>query len=332
MPPEEPEPHLRSTRRIWRARLARKRRGGRRFRPLRRARAFSRRARRGRRKRPAQKCSPKPPDAKDNVTGWFIYFCKGGVFLTPGLACVSNECAGGRRPGAGSLGYAGDLDAGNQGSFFTARRAAGLRELTGVEVAQGLALVEDLREEGEITDAYARYASAVYRADPQKYTPLQPGFQGPGPFERPIAPGAYGRLMPGGEGKPVGPRVSEACRCTPRPPDFKDPISGWLGYYIPTGVYLTLSPVCMPGYQRGARWKGGIWKSILGVAEPPLPDPAPLPPGVLVQPTPAPGVEAGAVPTAPGIKCCRVGFSGISYVDCTEPDALDCVTLKPVQG
>lgn len=282
--------------------------------------------RRGRRVRPKQKCSPRPPDAKDLVTGWLIYFCAKGVFLVPGIACVGPECQGGRRGTGAGIGYKGDLDAGNQGSFFTARRAAGLRELTGVEVGLGLATIEELRRDGELTDDYARYASAVYRADPQKYTPLQLGFQGPGLFERPIAPGAFGRLMPGRQGQPVGPHVTEACRCTPRPPDFKDPISGWLGYYIPTGVYLTLSPVCMPGYQRGKRWQGGIWKQILGVEEPPLPDPAPLPPGVILPPLPSPTAEPGKVPVAPGVRCCRYGLSGVSYVDCSEPGARDCVT------
>jgi hypothetical protein len=278
--------------------LERRRRG---FRPLRAPRAVTRRARRGRRTRGVVTCKPFPAPAQDPVTGWLIYFCTKGVLLAPTQQCVGPECQGQARRNPLSLGFAGDLAAGTDGSFAGARRATALRSLTGVEAAQGLNVIEQARRAGELSDEYARYAAGAYRREPERYTPLLPAFQGPGPFQNPVAAGAFGRLNRVGGGLPVGPSVREGCACKPRKPDAIDPVSLWLIYYVPGGVLLTPTEKCIGYFGKPRGFWSQMWRGAVELVEAvtarfapsPVPTPAPTPAPVAAGAPPAPEAPEG---------------------------------------
>ena len=146
--------------------------------------------------------------------------------MTPGPKCVGPECRGSKPGATPVLGYAGDLDAGSRGSFTQGGRLVGITAFDGVEIAKGIAEIENLKQEGQI-DGY--YAAAAKRAFSEKFTAdtdRAAPFQEPTGLGAPLAPGALGRITRVYSGQEVGPSVSEACKCTPRPFDAIDPISG----------------------------------------------------------------------------------------------------------
>lgn|GEM_PF-3232560 len=285
---------------------------------------MSRRARRGRRIRPPETCKATPPGGRDGLSGWFVYFCTDGILLVPTPRCVGPECQGRRRATVPVLGFAGDLDTGNRGSFAAAGRLAGLSALSGVEVAQGLNQIEQAADRGEISDAYARAAMAAYRRDPGAYTPVEPGIGVIGGVERPIAPGAYGRLNYVGAGGPVGPDVREACACTPREFDAIDVISGWGIYYVEGGVWMTPSKKCVAGGGRPPSFWQQTWRNVLSLvgAAPPAPQPVRLPPpGAPAPLLPVPGPAPSAPSATGGYLCLHPNVFPPAY----RPKATPCV-------
>lgn len=219
--------------------------------------------------------------------------------MVPSERCVGPECRGAAPGKTQALGYAGDLDAGSRGSFLQARSLIGTRAFDGVEIAQGQAAIEQLRQAGEI-DAY--YAGAAKRAyaerfadQPERETP----FETPSPFDGPLAPGALARVHRGRVGADVGMTAAESCGCTPREPDGRDPVSGWLIYYIGTGVLLTPSPKCVPGGGRPLSWLAQTWRNVLALAPAPAPVPARVPASPVAPPRITPGPPPPDAPPPP---------------------------------
>jgi len=225
-----------------------------------------------------------------------MYSCGGGVLLVPAPRCVGPECSGGKLGETPGLGYAGDLDAGSNGSFMRAGRLAGLCAADGVEIQQGLSAITELQRAGEI-DRY--YSAAARRAYAEAAGPgcERETFGAPlVPSGVPLAPSALARTFRGKEGADVGPSVDQACRCTPRPFDARDPISGWGIYYVPGGVLLTPSEKCIGGGGRRSGFWETTWRNVKALLPAP-PQPPPLPEAP--PPAPAPGPEEPAPPPAP---------------------------------
>jgi hypothetical protein len=272
----------------------------------------------------ASQCTPTPPAARDNVTGWFIYYCGGGTLLVPAARCVGPECRGAAPGQTKNIGYAGDIAAGTRGSFTQGARSIGVTAMDGVEIAQGLAAIDDLRARNEIDAYYAASAKNAFIERTQGDAERPAPFEGPSPFGSPLAPRALARRYKGITGEDVGATVSEACRCTPRPFDARDPVSGWGIYYVGTGVLLTPTPKCIGGSGRPLSFWAKTWRNVLELARPyqqaapamPQPQPYHLP-----VPRPAPSVPTPSTPGAPDIgvpagalvQVCKPGFVRLVY-------------------
>jgi hypothetical protein len=249
--------------------------------------------------RQVAKCNPTPPAARDNITGWFIYFCGGGTLLVPSARCVGPECTGAAPGKTLNLGYAGDLDAGSRGSFATAGSLVGLCATDGVELAQGLAQIDALRREGQIDRYYAGAARNAYANAERGPCDRPAPFVAPSPLGAPLAPGALARAYRGVSGEDVGQSVDQACRCTPRPFDARDPISGWGIYYVKGGVLLTPSEKCIDSGGKPESLWATTWRNVKALLPAP-PQPPPLP--VAAPPAPAPAPVAPAQPPPPPPK------------------------------
>lgn len=237
-----------------------------------------------------------PFAARDNITGWGMYFCGGGVLLVPAPRCVGPECTGAAPGATKALGYEGDLDAGSRGSFTQGGRLIGITAMDGVEIAQGLAQITELQRTGQIDRYYAAAARNAY-ADAQGPGAQRPApFAPPSPFGAPLAPGALGRTFRGRDGEDVGASVDQVCRCTPRPFDARDPVSGWGIYYVKGGVLLTPSEKCIGGGEKPQGFWATTWRNIKALRPAPEPVP-PLPqaPPPAQKPTP----EAPTPPPVP---------------------------------
>lgn len=245
---------------------------------------------------PAQQCIPTPPAGRDAVTGWFIYHCGSGVLLVPGARCVGPECKGASGGGTKTLGYAGDLDAGSRGSFTQAGRLIGVTAMDGIEISKGLAAIDQLRQENQIDAYYAGAAKRAYlqRLDEEGDRPAP--FQEPTPFGRALGAGALARRYQGISGEDVGATVSEACRCTPRPFDARDPVSGWGIYYVKGGVLLTPTEKCIAGGPGLFGQIGKFWRDQLTLTPPAPPVPPQPPPPRGLPPLP---VTQAPTPVAP---------------------------------
>jgi len=262
------------------------------YRPLKRARMLARRASKG--KEPSVKlgCEITPPAAQDGITGWALYYCPTGVLMCPNGCCAPPECRGGK-PGVNRvLGFQGDIGAGTGGSFLAGARSLGVTTMDGVEIAQGLAQIEGLRDSGQIDRYYAGALRNAYLQEIGESGGAREPFAPPSPLPgaRILAPGAMAKMFRGKTGPEVGPAVQEACGCTPREPDAR--FQGWLVYYVPGGVLLTPTKKCIGYYGKPVRWLNNVWRNILtnwtGIDE--VPDrPAPPPPedlSKLQQPAP----------------------------------------------
>lgn len=200
---------------------------------------------------------------QDNVSGWCVYHKGKGVLLTPAPRCLPEGWEPGIPKKTGGLGYSGDIGAGVGGSLSSARRAAILGALTGPEVAGVQAQITAGAQNAPGGATYGRIAAAVYAGDPEKYTPPQLGFGGPGAIVRPVAPTAIARFAGGKLGGGVGPSVREGCACKPRPCDAVDPVSSWCIYYVNGGVLLTTSLRCLPGGGALPNWLRTTWRNIV---------------------------------------------------------------------
>lgn len=227
-----------------------------------------------------------------------MYNCPGGVLLVAAPRCVGPECRGGPKGGGPTIGYAGDLDAGSRGAFFQAGRVIGTTALDGVEIQKGLSAIDELRTNGSIDGYYASAAKRAYLERigdmPERAAP----FEEPSPFGTPLAPSAIMRGFTPRHGAPVGPSVREGCACTPRKPDARDPVSGWLIYYVPGGVLLTPTEKCVAGGAGRPGFLATTWRNILALSptmpkqkEPPLEE------SPIIPPSPAPA--AAPVPPKP---------------------------------
>lgn len=226
------------------------------------------------------------------------------MLLTPTEKCVGPECQGGKPGQTIGLGFAGDIGAGTKGSFLLAGRTAGVTAMDGVEIAKGLAAINDLRDRGEIDGYYAAAAKNAFIERTGEGKERAAPFEEPAALGAPLGSGALKRLYPGRTGEDVGPSVSEACRCTPREPDARDPVSGWLIYYVGTGVLLTPTKKCIGGGGRPLGFWAQTWRNVLSLAKP-TPPPAPVPARTPPRPAPPPGAPAPPPqPTPPGGYLC----------------------------
>jgi hypothetical protein len=258
------------------------------------------------------------------VTGWFIYHCAGGVLLKPAPACVPPECRGGGASGTKLLGYGGDLDAGSRGSFTQAGRLIGITAMDGVEISKGLAAIDQLRADNQIDAYYAGAAKRAYLEQIGEEGERAAPFEEPSPFGRLLAPSALGRRFKGATGQDVGKNVSEACRCTPRKPDARDPVSGWLIYYVGSGVLLTPTPKCIGGGGRPMGFWAKTWENTLSLVRPspPVPpQPAPYVPGAppapptpsVTPPSGSPGAPDTGIPAGALVYVCKAGTIRLTY-------------------
>lgn len=273
---------------------------------------------------PPQQCIPTPPAGRDGITGWFLYHCGGGVLLVPTERCVGPECRGGPAGAVKTIGYAGDLDAGSRGSFMQAGRLIGVTAMDGIEISKGLAAIDQLRQENQIDGYYAGAAKRAYLQQLSEEGERPAPFEEPSPFGRAIGSGALARRYQGVSGEEVGKTVSEACRCTPRPFDARDPVSGWGIYYVKGGVLLTPTEKCIAGGPGLFGQIGKFWRNNLAGVAPlaPVPPQPGLPPGILPplagerpQPAPAPA-PAPTQQIAPGsqlVTVCKPGFVRAIY-------------------
>lgn len=271
-----------------------------------------------------QTCTPTPPAARDNVTGWFIYHCGGGVLLKPAPSCVPPECRGAGPTGTRSIGYAGDLDAGSRGSFTQAGRLIGITAMDGVEISKGLAQIDQLRDANQIDAYYAGAAKRAYLEQIGEEGERPAPFEEPSPFGRVLAPGALGKRYRGITGEDVGKTVSEACRCTPRPFDARDPVSGWGIYYIGTGVLLTPTPKCVGGGGKPRGFWARTWDNTLALVKPapPVPpQPVPYVPGAppapptqsVMPPSGSPGAPDTGIPAGALVYVCKGNAVRLTY-------------------
>lgn len=245
---------------------------------------------------------PTPPESRDAVTGWFIYKCGSGTLLVPAPRCIGPECQGAGPRGTKTIGYAGDLAAGENGGLSGARRAAGLTAATGGEIAAATTALDDLRRSGAISDSYYRQARAAVENRPEKFL----GLIAPGVrrdlLGQPIAPRALAELAGQIPGSPVGPSVAEGCQCTPRPPDGRDPVSGWFIYYVPGGVLITPTWKCLPSGGGPLSWLQQTWKNTVALFQSPPASPAP-PKFPALAPVTATGATAPASTPPPPPTC-----------------------------
>jgi hypothetical protein len=198
----------------------------------------------------------------------------------PAPRCLSAGCSGSDGRGMRALGFAGDLGAGMDGSFASARSAAGLRKMTGAEIGAAAAQLGDLREAGAIGRDYERAALGALERNPENFIPpIAPGVTAPllgQPIGAQGLAAAYALVRP----QEVGPSIREGCRCTVREPDGQDPVSGWLIYRVAGGVLLTPTKKCIAGGGGLPSWLAMTWrntKALFGVYEAPSTRPA-LPP------------------------------------------------------
>lgn len=263
--------------------------------PQRRIRQRLRRLRRSRRIKRAVPCTPRAPDSRDNLTGWFVYKCGKGILLVPAPRCMPSDChsPGPRR--TRDLGIGDQVAAGEDGTMVGARRAMGLTSLTGTEIATALAPLDDLRQSGAISDSYYRRARAAIESDADAFfKPYAPGVLQP-VLGRPVASGALRDLALGVLPTPIGPSVREGCACTPRDFDAVDPVSGWGIYYVPGGVLLTPTKKCIAGGGRPLGFIEQTWRNIVALFKTPptiAPEAAPLLPPI----TPSPGAPTPPPP------------------------------------
>lgn len=241
-------------------------------------------------------CKETPPAFRDAITGWFGYTCGDGTLLVPSPRCVGPECRGTKKDATPTLGYAGELDAGSKGSFLQAGRLIGVTAMDGVEIGQGLAAINALQQSGEIDGYYASAAKRAYLERIGDMPARAAPFETPSPFGMLLAPGALRRRFKGITGEDVGPSVIEACACTPRPFDARDPVSGWGIYYVKGGVLLTPSEKCIASDGKPPAWWQTTWRNVRELLKPAesvgeFPD-------VTVPTAPA----APPVPTAPSAK------------------------------
>jgi hypothetical protein len=249
----------------------------------------------------AKPCTVVKPYGRDNVTGWFIYRCGKGVLLVPAPRCLSAGCSGSDGRGMRAVGFAGDLGAGLDGSFASARSAAGLRKMTGAEVGAAAALIGGLKDEGKIGADYANAAMNAIERRPEQYIPVvAPGTTGD-VLGQPIGQHALADVYALATPQAVGPSVREGCACTPREPDGQDPVSGWLIYRVAGGVLLTPTKKCIAGGGALPGWLTTTWRNVLtlfGAA--PLATTetatAPAPPAAAISLSGAPAGEPACVP------------------------------------
>jgi len=262
------------------------------FRPLRKARSFSRSVARNRKVPKPQVCKETAPAFRDAMSGWFGYNCGDGVLLVPSPRCVGPECRGGGRQGTPVLGFAGDLDAGSRGSFIGQRNMQGLTAYDGVSIGKGLAAIDDLANRNEIDRFYAGAAKRAYLEQLSEEPGPDRLFEEPSPFGRVLAPGALRRRFAGATGEDVGPSVREACGCKPRPFDARDPVSGWGIYYVKGGIFLTPSEKCIGG-GGPPNWWEQAWRNTVNLFRAAPEEPSPP------RPTVVPGEPLPPRPTAP---------------------------------
>lgn len=277
-------------------RRARRQRGA-----ARRVRARLTRGRVRRARTPAPPCKPVSPYGRDNVTGWFIYQCGKGVLLVPAPRCLGPECSGSDGRGMRALGFTGDLGAGLNGSFASARSAEGLRKMTGAEVGAATALIGDLHDQGRIGADYANAAMNAIERRPEKYIPIiAPGVTG-AVLGQPIGQRALKDVYALATPQDVGPSVREGCNCTPREPDGQDPVSGWLIYRVKGGVLLTPTKKCIAGGGALPGWLAMTWRNTLALfGAAPAEGPAPAAPAA---PAPAVGGGSGGGPPVEPPPC-----------------------------
>lgn len=242
------------------------------------------------------------------MTGWFIYRCGAGVLLVPAPRCVGPECKGSDGRGTRNLGFAGDIAAGNDGSFRGARSAQALFAASGVEVAQAGAQLGALRDAGEISTNYWKAASNALEKSPDRYIPtIAPGVRREllGQALAPWALAADSNLAARSD---VGVDVADGCRCTPRPFDAVDPVSGWGIYYVNGGVLLTPTQKCIAGGGSIPGWLAMTWRNVLTLFGAAPQNTVQPPPPVLVQAAPlAPGEPAPPPQPAPCVPDIIVG-------------------------
>jgi len=225
------------------------------------------------------------------------------VLLVPTERCVGPECKGASAGGTRTLGYGGDLDAGSRGAFFQAGRLIGTTALDGVEIAKGMAAIEGLRESGAIDSYYSGAAKRAYLERIGDAGERAAPFEEPSPFGVPLAPSALSKRFAGISGPDVGPSVREGCACKEREPDARDPLSGWLIYYVPGGILLTPTKKCIAGGGKAPSFWGQTWRNVLSLVQPTPPTPAPVEVLPLVQ-APAPVPSPVSPPPSTGGYIC----------------------------
>lgn len=209
---------------------------------------------------------------------------------------MSGDCKGSDGAGMKNFGYAGDIAAGNDGSFRGARQAAGLFAATGVEAASAAAVLGDLRDQGAITGGYYRSALAAVARRPDRYIPVvAPGVRRE-LLGQVIAPLAIARDAELAAGAPVGVDVANGCRCTPRDFDAIDPVSGWGIYYVGKGVLLTPTKKCIAGGGGPLGWFAMTWRNVLALFKVPPQNDATLSPELPPIQTPPPTVHPTPTP------------------------------------
>ena len=190
-----------------------------------------------------------------------------------------------------------------------AGRLPGTLAFDGVEIAKGLAAIDQLRDSGEIDAYYAGAAKRAYEERAETSLERPAPFETPSPFGAPLAPGALARRYGGQPGAPVGPSVAEACRCTPRKFDARDPLSGWGIYYVNGGVLLTPTEKCIGGSGGPLSFWRQTWRNVLALLPPALAPAAPPPPKVEPHPQP-PGYTPPPAASVPGgfVQVCKPGY------------------------
>jgi len=308
---------------VARAMRARRARNKRTHRPLRRARAFSRTARKNIPPKPKVGCEAIEPAAQDGISGWYLYYCPTGVLMCPNTCCPPPECRGGK-PGAHKvLGFQGDIGAGTGGSFMASGRSLGVTAMDGVEIAQGLAQIQGLKESNQIDAYYAGAMRNAYLLSLSDVPLRDEPFKTPSPFAAPLAPGALGRAFRGKTGPEVGGSVQETCACTPRAPDAQDPASGWLIYYVPGGILLTPTEKCIGYYGKPSRFWGNMWSNVLNLFEgiEAVPD-RPTAPPYIVDPM---RQQAAPTPHPPEPKKSYLCFDPRIWPQAWRPQAGPCI-------
>ena len=217
--------------------------------------------------------------------------------------CVS---PGPRRTRTTGIGDA--ITANTDGTFAGARRALGLSSLTGTEMAVARQPLDNLRNQGLISDSYYRRARAQFERDPDALVhPYAPGVLSP-LLGQPLAPSALRDFALGVVPQPIGPSLREGCACTPREFDARDPVSGWGIYYVNGGVLLTPSLKCIGGGGRPPGFLATIWRNTVALFKTPTNiAPAPPPPLPAIDYTPGAPPPPPPPPTEPCVPDIIVG-------------------------